>query len=68
MLVGIAGLGYVIDGTLTALAVELGLSVAMATFVGELVLMVWLLGWAGRARMEHGEAVASALREESAVR
>lgn len=68
VLVGIAGLGYVIDGTLTALAVELGLSVAMATFVGELVLMVWLLGWAGRARMERGEAVTSALREESAVR
>lgn len=46
-LVGLAGAGYVVDTVLVLADVDL--SVGVVTFVGEVVLLVWLLGWAGRA-------------------
>ena len=48
-LVIVAGLGYFADSVLVALTPETALSFAAFTFIGELVLMVWLIVWGGRA-------------------
>jgi hypothetical protein len=45
-LVIVAGLGYLIDGVGTLLVPNYSLTVATYTFIGEPVLMVWLL-WKG---------------------
>jgi hypothetical protein len=47
-LVGIAGIGYVIDTTVVALAPTSDVTVAPVTFIGEVVLLVWLLARCGR--------------------
>jgi hypothetical protein len=47
VLVAIAGLGYVVDGAGTVLLSGYRSGIASFTFVGEVLLMVWLL-WRGR--------------------
>ena len=47
VLVAIAGLGYIVDGAGTVLLSGYGGGIASFTFVGEVLLMVWLL-WRGR--------------------
>lgn len=51
LLVVVAGAGYLIDAIGAALAAPtaVGIEFAQFTFVGEVVLLVWLLGWAGRS-------------------
>ena len=46
-LLSVAGLGYLVDGLGKTLSPSYGLSVAAFTFIGEVVLMLWLLikGW-----------------------
>lgn len=48
ILVFIAGAGYAADTTIVALSPGSLLSIAGFTFVGEVVLLVWLIGWGGR--------------------
>ena len=56
VLVVVSGLGYIADTALLAFNTATTFSLAAFTFVGELVLMVWLLGWGGRGR--HAAAIA----------
>lgn len=49
ILVAIAGLGYLIDAILAAGNNQA--AIGQFTFVGEVVLLVWLLGWGGRRRV-----------------
>ncbi len=49
VLVLVAGAGYAVDATLVALTPG-GFSVATVTFVGEVVLAIWLISRGGRAR------------------
>lgn len=48
ILVAIAGAGYLADAALVAANSEA--AIGQFTFVGEVVLLVWLLGWGGRRR------------------
>ena len=50
VLVLIAGAGYTVDAVSVALAPSAPLSLGQVAFVGEVVLLVWLIGWGGRAR------------------
>jgi len=50
VLVLIAGLGYAFDTTIAFAASDLAIEVGVVTFVGEVALIVWLIGWCGRAR------------------
>ncbi|MGX5697352.1 DUF4386 family protein [Agromyces soli] len=49
-LVVIAGAGYSADAVSAALSPHAPLALGEFTFVGEIVLMVWLIGWAARGR------------------
>lgn len=49
-LVLIAGLGYLIDSVSMAIAPAAPLAIGEFAFIGEVVLLVWLLGWSGRTR------------------
>ncbi|MFT4167204.1 MAG: DUF4386 domain-containing protein [Microlunatus sp.] len=49
-LVAIAGLGYLVDAVSVALVPAKPLALGQFTFVGEVVLLIWLLGWGGRER------------------
>lgn len=49
-LVLIAGAGYAVDSVTTALLPASPTAIAQFTFVGEVVLLVWLIGWGGRQR------------------
>lgn len=49
-LVAVAGLGYLVDAVGVALMPAPALTLGQFTFVGEVVLFVWLLGWGGRER------------------
>ncbi|MDO5627338.1 MAG: DUF4386 family protein [Mobilicoccus sp.] len=55
ILVIIAGGGYLIDSVLTLSGLE-QIDVSSFTFVGEVVLLVWLLGWAERPSAQRGRA------------
>lgn len=44
----ISGLGYVVDAASAAVAPAAPLTVAQVAFVGEVVLLIWLIGWGGR--------------------
>lgn len=48
VLVVVSGIGYAVDTLLAALA-PTTISLSEFTFVGEVVLLIWLLGWGGRA-------------------
>jgi len=48
VLVLIAGAGYTVDATLVALSPGSTLAFAEFTFIGEVVLFVWLIGWGGK--------------------
>lgn len=48
ILLMIAGAGYVLDSALVLVAPDSPLSLGEFTFIGEVVLLVWLLGWGGR--------------------
>ncbi|MGR0219933.1 DUF4386 family protein [Agromyces sp. ZXT2-6] len=48
VLVLIAGAGYAIDAVSVALAPSAPLGIGQFVFVGEVVLLVWLIGWGGR--------------------
>lgn len=48
ILVGIAGVGYLVDAALVVGNSQA--AIGQFTFVGEVVLLVWLLGWGGRRR------------------
>lgn len=50
VLVVVAGAGYATDTVLALAAPSSSVSIGTVSFVGEVVLIVWLLGWAGRAR------------------
>lgn len=43
VLVAVAGLGYVVDGAATVLVADYAVNLAAVTFVGEVLLMLWLL-------------------------
>lgn len=47
-LVLIAGAGYAVDAVSVALAPSSPLGLGQVAFVGEVVLLVWLIGWGGR--------------------
>ena len=47
MLVAVSGFGYLVDGFGTVLQAGYHLGLARFTFVGEILLMIWLL-WRGR--------------------
>ncbi|BAK36842.1 hypothetical protein MLP_38280 [Microlunatus phosphovorus NM-1] len=49
VLVLAAGLGYLADSVSIAIAPATPLAIGEFAFVGEVVLLVWLLGWSGRA-------------------
>ena len=62
LLVLIAGAGYAIDSTTMALLPESSTTIGQLTFIGEVVLLVWLIGWCGRTRgvrVDHVVAVKS---------
>lgn len=46
----IAGAGYAIDSATIAILPGSPTSIGEFTFVGEVVLMIWLIGWGGRSR------------------
>ncbi|WP_185715078.1 DUF4386 family protein [Gulosibacter macacae] len=48
-LVAIAGVGYLVDALLSITQTSLGFELSTVTFIGEVALLVWLLGWAGRS-------------------
>lgn len=48
MLVAIAGLGYLIDAVSVALNPATSISIGEFAFIGEVILLIWLLGWGGR--------------------
>lgn len=50
LLVAVAGLGYLIDAASVALIPAAALTLGQFTFIGEVVLLIWLLGWSGRDR------------------
>lgn len=50
-LVLISGAGYAVDAVSMAISPSAPLTVGEVTFVGEVVLAIWLLGWAGRSRV-----------------
>ena len=66
ILLVIAGLGYLVDGFATVLVPGYSLNVARVTFVGEAVLIFWLL-IKGR-RLTLGRALTSASRSTSTPR
>lgn len=54
VLVLIAGLGYLVDAVIVAVAPEVGVEVGGVTFVGEVALLLWLLIRGGRPRRSRG--------------
>jgi hypothetical protein len=48
VLVLVAGVGYTVDAVSVALAPSAPLGLGQFAFVGEVVLLVWLIGWGGR--------------------
>lgn len=48
VLVLIAGVGYAVDAMSVVLAPSAPLGLGQVAFVGEVVLLVWLIGWGGR--------------------
>jgi Domain of unknown function (DUF4386) len=61
ILVSVAGLGYLIDGVGKVLVPNYSLTIAMYTFVGEPLLMVWLLWTAVRGFRSAAPTSAQAL-------
>lgn len=62
VLLVVAGLGYMVDGVLVAAAAGVDFSAAEVVFLGEVALLIWLLGWSGRtalrrSRVADGAAV-----------
>lgn len=55
-LVVVAGGGYLVDAVSAMVAPTEQLSVGAFTFGGEVVLLVWLIGWGGRVRARQDEA------------
>ncbi|WP_439563609.1 DUF4386 domain-containing protein [Microcella sp.] len=55
LLVIIAGFGYATDAVIVAIDPGNPVVVSQFTFIGEVVLLIWLIGWGGRAR--HRDAV-----------
>lgn len=53
-LVLIAGVGYLMDAVIVAVAPGLGVEVGSVTFVGEVALLLWLLIRGGRPRRNRG--------------
>jgi len=51
VLVLITGAGYVADASLLALSAGSSLTLSEFTFVGEVILMIWLIGWGGRTKV-----------------
>lgn len=49
-LVLIAGLGYLIDAMSIALNPAMSIGIGEFAFIGEVVLLIWLLGWSGRGK------------------
>lgn len=61
-LVALAGLGYVIDTVLLGLVGAPSFSVAEFAFVGEVALLIWLIGWGGRTiKIERAELAGARL-------
>lgn len=56
VLLVIAGLGYAVDGLGTVLVADYSLQVAVVTFVGEVVLIGWLLLRGRRVSVDSGES------------
>lgn len=51
LLVLASGAGYVVDSVSMAISPAAPLAVGEITFIGEVVLAIWLIGWAGRRRI-----------------
>lgn len=56
VLLAIAGLGYATDSLGLVLVADYALQVAVVTFVGEIVLIGWLLLWGRRVSLDAGDA------------
>lgn len=65
VLVVVAGLGYALDATLVALNPGSAVSFAQVTFIGEVILLIWLIGWAGRTGAPPARTAAPALAQPS---
>jgi hypothetical protein len=50
VLVVVAGVGYMADSTFVALSPGRSTSFAEVTFIGEVILLIWLIGWGGKVR------------------
>ena len=58
-LVALAGAGYLIDAISVTIAPATPLALGQVTFVGEVVLLVWLIGWCGRRGTSGASGVAA---------
>lgn len=54
VLVMVAGVGYIVDSLITILVPSSVFSIGQFTFVGEVVLLLWLIIRGGRPRVRHG--------------
>ena len=68
VLVAIAGAGYLADSLGGLVSVTYGLEVASVTFVGEVVLMVWLLMFAARSRFQSNDQQLDAISDAATIR
>lgn len=57
VLVIVSGIGYTLDAVSQVVRPENPLTLTEFAFVGEVVLLVWCLGWGGRDRSDHLEPV-----------
>jgi hypothetical protein len=68
VLVVIAGAGYLTDSLGGLLATTYAIQVASFTFVGEVVLMVWLLWFAARSRFQSNDQQLGAVSDARTIR
>ena len=68
VLVVIAGAGYLTDSLCDLLSTTYAIEVASFTFVGEVVLMVWLLRFAVRSRFQSNDQQLEAVSDATTIR
>lgn len=56
LLIFLAGIGYAADSAMFAVWPGSTLSLSEFLFVGEVVLLVWLIGWGGRSGILRGSS------------
>ena len=68
VLVGIAGAGYLADCLGGLLSTRYAIEVASFTFVGEVVLMVWMLVFAARSRFQSNDQQLDVVSDATTIR